>query len=169
MQAKSFIGEMRESARHFYATSVRGEVSDANIQGYLRAASQIEDVWQQVDDKLATLISQGVVPWEAYGQLRYPLAFIRAARAYQVFVKELLAADAASAPETVGYLPRVTYDQANALCHEIQPNLQRAIAALNDAAYTPYVVPLVLDPHPHSLFAHIFREGAGKGTSLFAS
>ena len=37
------------------------------------------------------------------------------------------------------------------------------------AIHTPYVVPLVLDPHPHSLFAHIFREGAEKGTSLFAS
>ncbi len=47
MQAKSFIGEMREAARHFYATTMRGEVSDANIQGYLRAASQIEDVWQK--------------------------------------------------------------------------------------------------------------------------
>ena len=101
-------------------------MSDANIQGYLRATSQIEDIWQQVDNKLTTLISQGVAPWEAYAQLRYPLPFIRAARMYQVFVKELLAADAASDPETSGYLPQVTYDQANALCHEIQPNLQRA-------------------------------------------
>ncbi len=151
MQAKSFIGEMREAARHFYATTMHGEVSDANIQGYLRAASQIEDVWQQVDDKLATLISQGIAPWEAYAQLRYPLAFIRSARAYQVFVRELLAADAASDPETAGYLPRVTYDQANALCHEIQPNLQRAIAALNDTAYTPDVaLPLMLGPRIES-------------------
>jgi hypothetical protein len=52
MQAKSFLGEMREAVFHFYATSIRGEVSDANIQGYLRAAGQIEDVCQQVDDKL---------------------------------------------------------------------------------------------------------------------
>lgn len=147
MQAKSFLGEMREAVFHFYATNIRGEVSDANIQGYLRAASQIEDVWQQVDDKLATLISQGIVPWEAYARLRYPLAFIRAARTYRVFVRELLAADAAFDPETTGYLPYVTYDQANALCHEIQPNLQRAIAALNDANYVPDVaLPLVLGP-----------------------
>jgi len=157
MQAKSFIGEMREAARHFYATTMHGEVSDANIQGYLRAASQIEDVWQQVDDKLATLISQGIAPWEAYAQLRYPLAFIRSARAYQVFVRELLAADAASDPETAGYLPRVTYDQANALCHEIQPNLQRAIAALNDTAYTPDVaLPLML-VHNQATFLGITR------------
>src|SRR5713226_5557788 len=119
MQARSFLGDMREAVRHFYATSVRGEVGDANVRGYLRAATQIEDAWQQIDEKLAALTAQGVAPWEAYAQVRYPLAFIRAARAYQVFVKELLAADAAFDPGTAGYLPRVTYDQANALCHQI--------------------------------------------------
>src|SRR5438128_2108461 len=104
---------MREAARHFYATTMHDEVSDANIQGYLRAASQIEDIWQQIDEKIATLIAQGTAPWDAYARLGYPLAFIRAARTYQVFVKELLAADAAADPGTAGYLPHVTYDQAN--------------------------------------------------------
>lgn len=147
MQGKSFLGELRQATRHFYATSLRGEVSDANVRGYLRAASQIEEIWQQIDEKLAGLIAQGTAPWEAYAQLRYPLAFIRVARAYQVFVKELLAADAAFDPNTAGYLPRVTYDQANALCHQIQPSLQQAIAALNDPAYVPDVaLPLVLGP-----------------------
>src|SRR5215467_3387254 len=135
MQAKSFLGEMREAVRHFYATSVRGEVSDANVRGYLRAATQIEDVWPQIDEKLAALTAQGIAPWEAYTQLRYPFAFIRAARTYQVFVKDLLAADAATDPETAGYLPQVTYDQASALCHQIQPCLDHAILALNDTAY----------------------------------
>ncbi len=93
------------------------------------------------------LTGQGVAPWEAYARLRYPLAFIRAARTYQVFVQELLAADAAADPATAGYLPRVTYDQANALCHQIQPNLQHAVAALGDPAYVPdEVLPLELGP-----------------------
>lgn len=147
MQAKSFLGELREEARHFYATSIRGEVSDANVRGYLRAASQIEDVWQQVDEKLAALTTQGIAPWEAYAQMRYPLAFIRAARTYQVFVRELLAADAAFDPGTAGYLPHITYDQANALCHQIQPALQSAVAALNDSGYAPDVaLPFELEP-----------------------
>ena len=150
-QARSFIGEMRDAMHHFYATTMRGEVSDANIQGYLRAASQIEDIWQQVDDKVAALISQGVAPWEAYAQMRYPLAFIRAARAYQVFVRELLAADAASEPQTAGYLPRVTYDQANALSHQIQPCLQNAVAALSNVSPEAEVaLPLVLGPRIES-------------------
>lgn len=147
MQAKSFMSEKRGAVRHFYATVIRGEVSDSSVQGYLRAASQIEEIWQQIDEKLATLISQGTAPWEAYAQLRYPLAFVRAARTYQVFVQELLAADAAFDPQTAGYLPPITYDQANALCSQIQPALQYAIAALGDPAYVPDVpMPLVLGP-----------------------
>jgi hypothetical protein len=151
MQAKSFLGEMREHVRQFYATTMHGEVSDANIRGYLRAASQIEEVWQHIDDKLAALISQGAAPWEAYHQLRYPLAFIRAARACQVFVKELLAADAAAEPQMAGYLPRVTYDQADALCHQIQPGLEHAVAALNDPNYISDVaLPLIVGPRVES-------------------
>jgi hypothetical protein len=42
--ARSLIEEMRAVARGWYVTSVLGEVSDADIRGYLRAASQIEDV-----------------------------------------------------------------------------------------------------------------------------
>src|SRR2546422_10717015 len=113
MPAKSFLDEMREGVRHFYATVIRSEVSDANIVGYLRAASQIAEVWQQIDEKIAALTAQGMTLWEAYTQLHYPLAFIRTARTYQVFVKELLAADAAYDPGTAGYVPQVTYDQAN--------------------------------------------------------
>jgi hypothetical protein len=147
MPAKSFIGDIEEAARHFYATAVRGEVSDANVRGYLRAASQIADVWQQIDQKLAELAGAGVAPWEAYIQVRYPLAFIRAARTNQVFVEQLLAADAAADPTTAGFLPRVTFDQANALCHQIQPNLQHAVAALSDPAYEPEErLPLELGP-----------------------
>lgn len=145
MPAKGFLAELRESVQHFYATEVRGEVSDANVRGYLRASTQIEEVWQQIDDQLATLLAQGIAPWDAYARLRYPLAFVRAARTHQIAVRELLAADGAADPETIGYLPRVTYDQANVFCHEILPNLQHAIAALHDPAYTPDVsLPLAL-------------------------
>lgn len=153
MQAKSFLGEKRSTVRHFYATVLLGEVSDASIQGYLRAASQIEEVWQQLDSKLAQLIAQGIAPWEAYTQLRYALAFVQAARTYQMFVKELLAADAAFDPKTAGYLPRITYDQANALCYQLQPALHYALIALNDATYVPDV------PFPLTLGPRIENEG----------
>lgn len=151
MQARSFMDNMRDSVRHFYATTMHGEVSDANVHGYLQAATQIEEIWQQIDDKLTALIAQGIAPWDAYAQLSYPLAFIRAARTYQVFVRELLAADAADDPQTAGYLPQVTYDQANALCHQIQPNLEHAVQSFSNTTYVPDVVlPLILGPRIES-------------------
>jgi|SRR6185437_2157290 len=153
MPARSFIGSVEHAARDFYATVLRHEVSDANVRGYLRAASQIEQIWQECDERVQALQAQGVAPWDAYFQTRYALAFIRAARAYQVFVQELLAADAANGG-TAGFLPRVTFDQANALCHQIQPNLQAAVGALNDAGFTPDV------PLPQTLHPRIEAEGA---------
>jgi len=44
MPARSFLRGIGESARRFYATALRGEVSDANVRGFLRAATQIEEV-----------------------------------------------------------------------------------------------------------------------------
>ncbi|GHO82702.1 hypothetical protein [Dictyobacter formicarum] len=44
------------------ANAKYGSVNDATIQGYLRAASQIESVWQQIDDKADELILQGLPP-----------------------------------------------------------------------------------------------------------
>lgn len=148
MFAKSFIGDAEGAARRFYATVLKGEVSDDNVRAYLDAASQIEAVWSDLDERLADLLRQGVPPWEAYEHLGTALAFIRAARTYQVFVRELLAADAAMDPAAVGYLPRLTFDQANAFSHQIQPNIQRALAALGNPAYVPSVrLPLLLRPH----------------------
>ncbi|MBA3823524.1 MAG: hypothetical protein H0X24_06400 [Ktedonobacterales bacterium] len=147
MPAKSFIGSVEEAARGWYATALRGEVSDANVRAYLHAATQIEDLWQQTDERLANALAAGTSPWEADAALRYPLASIRSARTYQVFVQQLLAMDAAADPATAGYLPRVTYDQANALCHQIQPHLQEAAASLADPHYEPaQTLPLTLGP-----------------------
>lgn len=147
MAAKSFFGETRETVHRFYATTIHGEVSDANIQAYIRAASQIQEIWQQIDERIAALQAQGTPAWEAYAQSGYPLAFIRSARAYQVFVQELLSADAAYDPQTAGYLPHITYDQANALCYQMQGALHDAVASFHDPAYISEVpLPLVLGP-----------------------
>ncbi len=49
--------------QRFVTSGLHGEVSDATIQGYLRSAGQIEEVWQQIDDSVETLIAQGMAPW----------------------------------------------------------------------------------------------------------
>src|SRR6266851_3707873 len=127
------------------ANAKYGAVNDATIQGYLRAASQLENVWQQIDDKVDEHILQGLPPWEAYTRMGYALAFVRACRMNVVFVQELLKADTANA----GYLPKVTYDQALALCEHIEPYLEEAIKASTNSRYVPatYALPLTLGPH----------------------
>ena len=151
MPAKSLFESARDSARTFYASVIRGEVSDINVRGYLRMTSQIEDIWAQAEQKVSTFIAQGVPAWEAYARVAYGLAFVRAARTYTVFVRELLAADAAADPPTAGFLPHVTYDQASSLCAQIQPALEHAVIALNDPHYMPDVaLPLELGPRIES-------------------
>ncbi len=133
--------------QRFVASGIHGEVSDATIQGYLRSASQIEEVWQQIDDNVDALIAQGMAPWDAYAKMGYALAFVRACRTNVVFVEELLKAAAAADPTHAGYLPKVTYDQALALCEHIEPYLEEAIKASTNPRYVPtYTFPLALGP-----------------------
>jgi len=76
MPVKSLFDSARESSRKFYASVLRGEISDANVRGYLRMTSQIEDIWTQVEQKVATLIAQGANSWDAYAQAGFALAFV---------------------------------------------------------------------------------------------
>ncbi|HEX7734679.1 MAG TPA: hypothetical protein VF458_07445 [Ktedonobacteraceae bacterium] len=131
------------------ANAKYGAVNDAAIQGYLRAASQIENVWQQIDDKVNEFLLQGLPPWEAYSRMGYALAFVRACRLNVVFVQELLKAETASDQASAGYLPRVTYEQALALCEQIEPTIEEAIKASTNSRYIlpRSTLPLKLGPH----------------------
>ncbi len=126
-----------------------GAVNDATIQGYLRAASQLENVWQQIDDKVDEHMLQGLPPWEAYTRMAYALAFVRACRMNVVFVQELLKAETATDTANAGYLPKVTYDQALALCEHIEPTIEEALKAATNSRYVlpPSTLPLKLGPH----------------------
>jgi hypothetical protein len=157
-------GHMGRWFQRFVANGMYGEVSDATIQGYLRSASQLEDVWQQIDDSVDSLIIQGMPPWDAYAKMGYALAFVRACRTNVVFVQELLKADAAADPASAGYLPKVTFDQALALCEHIEPYLEEAIKASTNPRYVPteYTLPLKLGPrvrYPNQRFPLPYLQG----------
>ena len=62
-------------------------------------------------------------------------------------MQALLDADAAFDPRTAGYLPRMTYDHADALGQQLQPLLQDTLTALSDRTYVPAIrLPLVFGP-----------------------
>lgn len=136
------------------ANAKYGAVNDATIQGYLRAASQIENVWQQIDDKVDELILQGLPPWEAYRKMGYALAFVRACRMNVIIVQEFLKAETATDTASAGYLPKVTYDQALALCEHIEPTIEEAIKASSNSRYVLPLstLPLKLGPHITSAY-----------------
>src|SRR5258708_3598701 len=130
------------------ASSRYGAVSDATIRGYLRSASQLEEVWQQIDEKVDDLILQGLPPWEAFASLGYALAFLRACRLNVVCVQELLKASAATGAASAGQLAKVTNDQALALCEQFEPLLEEAIKA-SAKGWSPrpgLMLPLQLGP-----------------------
>ncbi len=139
---------MNQWLQRLRANARDGAVSDATIQGYLRAASQIEEVWQRIDDKVNELILQGLPPWEAYTALGYALAFVRASRMNILFVQGLLQAEETGGTASAGRLPKITYDQALALCEHIEPTVEEAIKAVTNPRYTlpSSTLPLVLGP-----------------------
>ena len=136
------------------ANAKYGAVNDATIQGYLRAASQLERVWQQIDDKVDELLLQGLPPWEAYTSMGYALAFVRACRMNVVFVQELLKSENVPDVANAGYLPKVTYDQALALSGYIEPTIEEAIKASTNSRYILPLstLPLKLGPHIGSAY-----------------
>jgi hypothetical protein len=81
--------------------------------------------------------------------LGYALAFVRACRMNVVFAQQLLKAEAATSNTGAGYLPRITYDQALALCEHIEPTIEEAIKAAANPRYTlpQSALPLRLGPH----------------------
>lgn len=139
---------MAQWFQRLVASAKYGTVSNATIQGYLRAAGQIETVWQQIDERVADLLVQGIAPWDAYTRMGYALAFVRACRLDVLFVQGLLKADALANPTGAGYLPQITYDQALALCEHIEPYLEEAVKAATDPQYRPasFSLPLKLGP-----------------------
>lgn len=153
----AFMGQWFQ---RFVAGGVHGEVNDATIQGYLRSASQLEDVWQQIDDKVDAFILQGMAPWEAYAKMAYALAFVRACRMIVVFVQELLKANAMANPTNASYLPKVTYEQALALCEHIEPFIEEAVKAATSPEnpnYLPHLstLPFALGPRVGYANQHI--------------
>lgn len=126
-----------------------GTVSDATIQGYLRSASQIEQVWQQTEEKVQNLLFEGKTPWDAYAELGYALAFVRVCRLHVLFAQELLKANAASNQVNAGQISKLTYDQALVLCENIEPMLEEAIKA-SGSSYRVSSFPLTFGPHIQS-------------------
>jgi hypothetical protein len=120
---------------------LHNEVSSEAIQGYLRQGTQIEQLWQQLDEQVTELTLQGMAPWEAHSKLGYALAFARACRLNIVLVQKLVAG---ADPKSTGFIPRATSDQAQALGELFEPLMEEAMKALDPRYVSAYRLPLRL-------------------------
>lgn len=124
------------------------EVSAADVDGLLRGSGQLEDLRRQLAARReAGEIAHPARPWESYEDLRFALLFFWVAQGYIAIARGLKEADDASNPGTVGYMPRVSHDQAVALLRQAGDYLAIAHAALADPAHNPHrSLPIPLGP-----------------------
>lgn len=127
MLTNGLLDGLRGSLWHHYRAERRGAMSAETARAYLRASCQIEPVWQRLDDEIARRCGEGDPPWAASRPFAVPLACIRAARMHQIVVRHLLTSG------DTAHLPRVTSEQACAFGYQIQPNVRRAAALLEQS------------------------------------
>lgn len=109
------------------------EVSSADVEGLLRGSGQLEDRRQEIDDKRQEgEIAHPGRPWETYRDMGPALALFWVSQAFIAIARSLKEEDDKADPETIGYMPRVSHDQAMALLGQVGDYLALTSAALAD-------------------------------------
>lgn len=128
-----------------FMSFLRGEKSDAELETYRRAETQIDDLEAAVQEKAAERISAGVAAAPTNEQ--YAAAFAWIARGLSSTSSALLETDASEDPRTAGYLPAVTFEQAKVLYVQVPEFVQRGWEALANPNYrSDCSLPVVLGP-----------------------
>jgi len=112
---------------------LHGEVAAAELEVYRRAGSTVIDLLDRVQLRRDQMGMAGRSPWDADRSLQFQIAFAWNAFVLQTLGDELIEADYAADGSTVGFLPRVTAEQAAAFYHQVEPWVSRA----NQAARNP--------------------------------
>lgn len=130
---------------------MKQEVAAADVEGLLRGSGQLEDLRHQIEDaRRAGEIAHPGRPWETHRALGAALANFWVAQAFIAIARSLKEADDALDPDTRGYMPRISHDQALALLAQVGDAFALISATLADPSYAtgrPLPVPL----HPRIL------------------
>lgn len=121
---------------------VKGEKSQAELDGYRRAVSRIDELEAGLENE-----TRGRAPWDLPEHLEQALVFSWIARGLATIANTLLESDELEDPLTAGYLPVVTFDQAKALYQQVPPVLEKAWEALANPRFkTDRPLPQFLGP-----------------------
>ncbi len=131
----------------FYAF-LKGEKSQAELEGYRRAAAQVDEIEAAIQTQvLGVPAPAGGAPWDRPKHQQQAMAFAWVSRALTTIANTLLETDEKADPSTVGYLPLVTFGQAKELYTQAPGYIHRTWEALANPRYkSDKPLPLPLGP-----------------------
>jgi hypothetical protein len=131
----------------FYAF-LKGEKSQSELDAYRQAMKHINDLEAALQAQVINRpLDPGTGPWSRPKHQQLAMAYTWVARALATIATTLLDSDAREDPDTVGYLPLVTFGQVKALYAQVPPFVQMAWEALANPRFQPQrALPLPLGP-----------------------
>ncbi|GAQ23150.1 hypothetical protein DEIGR_200005 [Deinococcus grandis] len=114
---------------------LRGEISTEILEAYQRAGASIHPMLDEAESRRFMLRGTDRSWWDQPRHEQLATLCLWNAFILQTLGDTLLEADAAADPDTVGFAPRVTTDQARAYYAQVAVWLERSVLAQRDPAY----------------------------------
>jgi hypothetical protein len=127
---------------------MKGEKSQAELDAYRHAMKHIDDLEAAVQTQVFNRpLEPGMGPWARPKHQQQAVAATWIARSLATIAGTLLDSDAKEDPDTVGYLPLVTFGQAKELYAQVPQFIHMAWEALANPRFAPSrPLPLPLGP-----------------------
>lgn len=127
---------------------LKGEKSQAELDAYRQAMKHINDLEAALQAQVINRpLEPGQGPWSRPKHHQQAMAYTWVARALATIATTLLDSDAKEDPDTVGYLPLVTFGQVKELYAQVPQFVHMAWEALaNPRFQAPRALPLPLGP-----------------------
>jgi hypothetical protein len=121
----------------FYAF-LKGERSQAELDAYRHAMNHIDQLEAAIQTQVLNQpLPPGVGPWDRPKHHQQAMALAWIARSLATIASTLLDSDAREDPDTVGYLPLVTFGQVKELYTQVPQFIQMAWEALANPRFRP--------------------------------
>lgn len=117
----------------------RGEQDAETLYAYKRAGAPVHDLLDAAERRRFEFAATGVSPFAMQKQVGLELACIWNAFALQTLGDKMLEADEVADPDSVGFVPPVTFEQVQGYYQDVQRWMAHATRAAHDSSFElPY-------------------------------